>query len=63
MKNSPIASSIGLLLIVLLSAALIGWLAYGEEGAVTETYEVGTEGIKKAQEVKELLELQNREYE
>ncbi len=63
MQNSPIASSIGLLLIVLLSVAIIGWLAYGEEGAVTETYEVGTEGIKKAQEVKELLELQNREYE
>ncbi len=63
MQNSPIASSIGLLLIVLLSVAIIGWLAYGEEGAVTETYEVGTEGIQKAQEVKELLELQNREYE
>ncbi len=63
MQNSPIASSIGLLLIVLLSVAIIGWLAYAEKGVVTETYEVGTEGIQKAQEVKELLELQNREYE
>ena len=63
MQNSPIASSIALLLIVLISVAIIGYLAYGEDSAVTETYEVGTEGIKKAQEVKELLELQNQQYE
>lgn len=56
MQNSPIASAIGLLLMLLISVAIIGYLAYGEDSAVTETYEVGTEGIRKAEEVKRLLE-------
>lgn len=56
MQNSPIASAIGLLLMLLISVSIIGWLAYGEDSPITETYEVGTEGIRKAEEVKRLLE-------
>jgi hypothetical protein len=56
MKQDSVNTSIALLLMLLISAALIGWLAYSEQGTVTETVQVGTEGIQKAQEVKQLLE-------
>lgn len=56
MKHDSINTSIALLLMLLISAALIGWLAFSEQGTVTETVHVGTEGIQKAQEVKRLLE-------
>jgi hypothetical protein len=56
MKDSKINSSIALILIVLLSAALFAWIAYSEDGAVKETVEVGADGIHKAQEIKDLLE-------
>lgn len=56
MRQNPIPSAIGLLLIVVISVALIGYLAFGQDGAVTETVHVGSEGIKKAQEVKRAFE-------
>ncbi len=56
MKQDSVNTSIALLLIILISAALIGWLAYSEQGTVTDTVRVGTEGIQKAEEVKRLLE-------
>lgn len=56
MKNNPVHSSIALFLIVLISAAIIGWIAYREKGTLSETVEAGTEGIRKAEEIKRLLE-------
>jgi len=56
MKGSKINSSIALILIVLLSAALFAWIAYQEDGAIVETVDVGTDGIQKAREIKDLLE-------
>jgi hypothetical protein len=56
MKGSKINSSIALILIVLLSAGLFAWIAYTEDGAVAETVDVGTDGIQKAREIKDLLE-------
>jgi hypothetical protein len=49
-------SGIALILCVLISVSLIAWIAYKQDGAVVETVQVGAEGIKKAQEIKELLE-------
>lgn len=54
--ESKVTSSAAFLLVILVLGAIIGWLAFGEQGAVTETVQVGGEGIKKAQEIKQLLE-------
>lgn len=51
-----IHSSIGLLIAIVLSMAIFGYVVYSEVGLVTETVQVGGEGIKKAQEVKQQLE-------
>ena len=45
------------LLVMIISLAIIGWIVYyAQEGSLTETVQVGSEGIKKAQEVKQSLE-------
>ncbi len=56
MKHNPVHSAIGLMLILAITAALVGWLVYRDQGGVLETAEVGAEGIRKAEEVKRLLE-------
>lgn len=59
--DSKVTSSVALLLSVLIVAAIIGYIAYSEDGAFKETVEVGTEGIEKAKEIKQLLELPPQE--
>ncbi len=54
--GSKVTSAAAFLLVLLILAAVVSWLLYGEDGAVTETVEVGTEGIEKAKEIKKLLE-------
>lgn len=54
--ESKLPSAVALLLAILISAAVFGYIVYSEDGALTETVEVGTEGIRKAEEVKRLLE-------
>lgn len=56
MKGTPVQSAIALMLLLAITVALVGWLTYGDQGAVTETVEVGTAGIRKAEEIKRLLE-------
>jgi hypothetical protein len=60
MKQNPIHSAISLFLVVAITAALIGWLAFRDDGAITETVQVGAEGIRKAEEVKRQLEESSR---
>ena len=59
--GSSLASPVALLLVILICAALFGWIIYSQEGAITETVEVGSEGIKKAMEVKLQLEESSQE--
>lgn len=56
MKDHPVHSAIGLFLVLAVIAGIIGYIAYSQDGVITETVEVGTEGIKKAEEVKRFLE-------
>lgn len=56
MRQNPINSSVALLLVVIIVGAIIGWIAYSQDGAITETVQVGGEGIRKAQEIKRELE-------
>jgi hypothetical protein len=54
--DSKLPSSIALMLAVLVSAGIFGYVVYSQQGLVTETVQVGGEGIKKAQEIKQQLE-------
>lgn len=56
MRQNPVQSSIALLLVLVVVVAIIGWVSVSQQGIVTETVQVGGEGIKKAQEVKRELE-------
>lgn len=40
---------------IALTAALVGYLAFYDSGVLTETVEVGSDGIMKAQEIKREL--------
>ena len=44
------------MLVVIISMAILGYIVYSQGSAVKETVQVGGEGLKKAQEVKQELE-------
>ena len=56
MSRNTVLSAGPLFIIVLISIALLGWFLYSDDGAITETVHVGSEGIRKAEEVKRQLE-------
>ncbi len=59
MHNPNIHTSIGVMLAMLLSLCILGWLLYATSDTVEETVQVGGEGIRKAQEVKLEIESQS----
>lgn len=56
MRQNPVTSPVALLLVVVIVGAIIGWITYSQDGALTETVQVGGEGIRKAEEIKRELE-------
>lgn len=59
--DSKLTSSVALLLIILISAAVFGYVVFSQDGVVVETAQVGGEGIRKALEVKQQLEESSQE--
>lgn len=56
MRTPSIQSLVALLLVVVLSGALVGWVLLQDDDVLKETAQVGSEGIQKAEEVRRLLE-------
>ena len=52
--------ALAFMLVILISIAVLGYVVFSEQGAITETVQVGSEGIQKAQEVKQQLEESSR---